>query len=282
MKREVVQQALAILGPLEDDPQGQRLSRAGAEATLQAIVLEYESFTEKLDRAPRPGKIRQELNKIAKRAAALRQVLADSSDIARLAVWATCGVTEKPSDPRMHEVYLSADGAQLPYPGMPDIDQNMSSLWLKRLEALEHIHKIAAQDHRLDDSGGSNLRAHSRWFDTPNHWLVRQCRALLGACGRPCGGTREGPLVLLLSAVREMAVGDGTRTTFTNDIREVLKAPQARLDHNIEVARFVLYDLHRRQRPKKHPDVLEAMRQLNLASKERQKLLDKTSTTPEK
>jgi len=117
--------------------------------------------------------------------------------------------------------------------------------WMIKLHQLKQIYKLASEDPRLKDKGGRYLRAESRWDGTPNHWLVRQCRSLLGACGKSHGRSTEGPLVDLLLAIAGKE--DSEHTAFNNDIQEVLRVAKNDLNHQRQMAMYILCDLQRRR-----------------------------------
>ena len=238
---------MAVLGPLEDDPEGQVMSRAGALGFIHEIVREYMSYRAQTEASARPGAVRRELIEIAEKAAALKKALAGASGLARLAILKVCGsMQEVPQDLGRLALFDSADGDDLPSPGVGG-ERDDSAQWFAKLTGLELLHRTTAEDSRFNDGGGGQLRAQGRWLGTPNHWLVRQCRALLEACGRPCGGGKDGPLVLLLSALRELTIGPGSEAAFNNDIREVLAAAHSDLNHQAATTLFVLRDLRRRK-----------------------------------
>jgi hypothetical protein len=199
----------------------------------------------------RPGKVKSDLLKIAKNASILRKSIMDVSPIA----W------EAES---LMEYWFMGD-----HPAQP-ID------WVSKLSYLEAICDLAADNPKFHDGGGNTLRAEGRWNGTANHLLVRQCRALLEACGRPSGGSTGGSeaktLVNLLAAVRDAAYGDGGQFTFTHDIHEVLRWPGEWVVHKLRVAELILDDLRSRM-PKEDQDIQEAERVVLEIQKEMPKII---------
>ena len=247
---------MAELGPLEDDPQGQRMSRGGAERFLNATIQGYADFLNEIESGIRPGRVREELVEIAEGAANLRRALQTSSDYARLAVDDLCGGGRMNPDPEMRYFFELADGFSLPGPGSLDGHRDDSAHWLVKLEALEAIHRRAAEDPKWNDTGNGQLRAGHRLGWTPNNFLIRRSRALLAACGRPHGGGRGGPLDRLALAIREVATHQAG-TTMAESISAVLRAPHAQANHEAETAGAILEDL-RGRRPEGHPDTVAA------------------------
>jgi len=234
MKHDAFNRAMEILDPLEEDPQGQTMSRAGAEIAVQDMAFNYAESMDRMKQGPRPKDVHEELLKIADMASALEKALVNASDMTRQAAWEKAvKVNQAEPNPHFTEMMpIYAFGGS----GFP---------WMIKLHQLKQIFRLAAADPRLIDNGGRYLRAESRWEGTPNHWLVRQCRALLGACGKSCGGSTEGPLVNLLSAIA--GKDDSKQTTFNNDIQEVLKVGKNDLHHKRRIAMYILCDLQRRR-----------------------------------
>ena len=232
LEPEATQRALHILGPFEEDPPGLRLSITGAEAALLQIAHSYAEYRViEWKFGERPKQIKSELLEIADKAAELKKALMKATPIAWDAIW-------------MLDCYVREN-------------QTQETHWVERINYLEYLCRLSAENPKFRDGGGDKARAQGRLYGTPNHWLVRQCRALLTSCGKSRGGSKDGPLVKLLSAVAGKE--ESVQTSFNNDIKEVINQLDADLDLKFNTARLVLQDL-RRRRPEGHPDIQEAER----------------------
>ena len=256
MKQGFINRAMAALGPLEDDPQGQTMSRGGAEACVREIAEWYVDAVQEVKTTPRPGEVKAKLLVVAKRAAELREAMEMVTGYAQIAVLIECAAILKSQDPEMLKIYETADGQDLPNESVWNGEPNGSARWLARLNALESLYNRVAEDPRLTDGGGPSLRLISRWVGAPNFQLVCRCMALLTACGKRFGRrSADGPLVKLLSAVA--GKDKDMLTSFLNDIAEVVDNPHAENIQKFYAALWISVDL-RGRRPEGHPDIQEA------------------------
>jgi len=231
LNQEALERAMRTLGTLEEDPQGLNMSRVGAEIYVHEMAEMY-AFDQKGTKkfGTMPAKVKRELLQLAQKTNELSEALHKASRFATEVIWMI-------DAHQMGEYHSTTD-------------------WTSKLNYLESILQLAADHPQFNVSGGS-LRLESMGNCSPNHLLVKKCRALLGACKRPHGGSKRGPLVELLSAVAGKP--EATQTTFNNDIREVMNWPNAAIDHELKVAQLISYDL-RRRRSKNHPDIQEIER----------------------
>ena len=260
MEQEAIDRAMEVMGPLEENPQGWTMSRAGAEACVLNIADCYEEEMGQMGIALRPKRVKEEFLEIAEKAEQLRNALMISTD-SQTILFIFCHADVNHQDTTLLELFDDIDNPK--YVGNvprktcklrsnildteePRLPQRPPELhyspspWVARLECLEAIARKAAEDPRLKDGGGKHLRALPKWVGTPNYQLVTRCRALLAACGKSCGGSKRGNLVKLLSAVagKERSI----ETTFNNDIREVLANPLTIKWHEAAVERLILSD----------------------------------------
>jgi hypothetical protein len=256
MEKEALDRAMLALGPLKDDPQGQRMSRSGAEACVREIAEWYVDELLLVNASPRPKKVMEQLQHIAEKAAELKKAMLEASDQARVTVLLTCAAILTSQDPEWLRVFETADGPDLPEKASVNGKPDGSARWFAKLNALESIYRRASEDPKLNDRGGPSLRLCSRWVGTPNYQLVCRCMALLNACGKNFGShSAEGPLVKLLSAVA--GKDKSTLTTFLNDIAEVVDNPTAKEMQQFYAAIWIHSDLSKR-RPESHPDLQKA------------------------
>lgn len=256
INRSAIERALEILGPLVPDPLGQKMSKAGAESMIINIAEDYERRIKQNNIGPRPGKVKSELLAIVKKAKDLEKAwegfedaIAEASDLAHAIAHRVAfdehGHVQNQLDTPLLRVFLYG---HFPPP----------TKFLHDIARMKAIHEIAAKSELLEDKGGRNLRAMSRLYGTPNHWFVAQCRSLLHACGRPCGGSTGGSetrtLPNFLAAVREIAQGPTANLpnesefhTYDNDILEVLKKPYSNLEHQLQAANMIFFDLNNRK-----------------------------------